>query len=281
MRRPCPAVAVMACLGVASCGGSVLIRSEDETFSRAQSRLLRTQGLVDATAAPKAETVAFMQAEGLYQYRFEPAARSFGSYVAQALAVATEFAPLQALAASAGMFELRLRGYDGAVQLWESFLLRSPATALAPLALYRLGWAYRSLNASGFPREDANDAFDDLIRRFPQSPLSKLAIDAKSVPWKSQDMAIGLSIIPGAGQAYAGEWGNGGIRFITAAAFAALAIVPIVVIYQNSQQDRLWTRENAAWAGTAVLGIILLNVAYVYRESHCVLSRSLSVQINC
>ncbi len=263
MPRRSRCVATLACLGIAACGGNPLIRPDDQTFTRAQTRLLHTQTLVDTASASKAESVAFMQAEGLYQYRFEPAARSFGSYFMQALAVATEFAPLQALAASAGMFELRLRGYDGAVQLWESLLLRSPLCTLAPLTLYRLGWAYRSLNTSGFPREEPQEAFDELIRRFPLSPLSKLAIDAKSVPWKSQDMAIGLSIVPGAGQAYAGEWGNGSLRFLTAAVFAAVAIVPIVVIYKNSQQDRLWTRQNAAWAGTSILGIILLNVAYV------------------
>jgi hypothetical protein len=79
----------------------------------------------------------------------EPPARSVGNYVVQAIAVATEVAPLQALAASTGMFELRLRLYDGSVHLWEELLDQTSDARLAPLALYRLGWAYRNQNTSG------------------------------------------------------------------------------------------------------------------------------------
>jgi hypothetical protein len=257
---------LLACLTVAlvgpSCGGSVLIRREDPTFARAQARLEHTHQEVARAGAPPAQAALFLQAEGLYRYRYDLPARSLGQYAAQALAVATEFAPLQALAASAGMFDLRLRAYDGAVQLWETLLAHHPETPLRPLALYRLGWAYRSVQTSGLPREDPAEAFAELGRRDPASPLVPLAAAAAAAPWKSQETAIALSIIPGAGQAYTGEWGNGAARLTVALVAAAIAVVPIVVLYDRWQDDRFFERANWAWAGTSVLGIILLNVAY-------------------
>lgn len=244
------------------CGGSVLIRRDDRTFAESQQRLERARQEVVASGAPQPQINLFMQAEGLYRYRFEPPARSVGNYVVQAIAVATEFAPLQALAASAGMFELRLRLYDGSVHLWETLLDRDPETPLAPLALYRLGWAYRNQNTSGFPRAEPEEAFDELARRFPGHRLVPLALEAKEVAWKSQDTAIGLSIVPGLGQFYAGEPLNGTIRLGVALACAALAVVPILVLYDKWKQDRFFEKENLAWAGTSLFGIILLNVSY-------------------
>jgi hypothetical protein len=254
-------LAAAALLGL-GCGGSVLIRSDDRTFARAQVRLERTRRLVESTPGAGPDAALFLQAESLYRFRFEAPPRSAGNYLAQGLAVATEFAPLQALAASAGMFELRLRSYDGAAQLWETMLARRPDSALAPLALYRLGWAYRSLNTGGFPRETPGDAWQALERQAPGSPLVPLARAAAAVPYKTQDTAVELSLIPGAGQMYAGEWGNGAARLVFALAAAAVAVVPIVVLYDRWQKDQFFQRENWAWAGTSLLGIIVLNVAY-------------------
>jgi hypothetical protein len=251
----------VALLGL-GCAGSVLIRSDDRTFARAQVRLERTRRLVETTPGAEPDAALFLQAESLYRFRFEAPSRGAGNYLAQGLAVAIEFAPLQALAASAGMFELRLRTYDGAAQLWETLLARRPASALKPLALYRLGWAYRSLNTSGFPREEPGDAWKELAREVPASPLVPLARAAAAVPYRAQDTAIELSLVPGAGQMYAGEWGNGVARLAVALAAAAVAVVPIVVLYDRWKKDQFTQRENLAWAGTSVLGIILLNVAY-------------------
>jgi hypothetical protein len=182
--------------------------------------------------------------------------------VAQTLAVATEFAPLQALASSAGMFGLRLRVYDGAVQLWETLLQRSPDTTLRPLALYRLGWAYRSLGASGFPR-DSDQAFDELATRFPTSPLAPLAVAARGVPWRSQDTAIAWSIVPGLGQMYAGETLNGAARLASALACAALIVVPSCLLYRRvDDRNKVVFGKDWPYIVTPFVGIILLNVAY-------------------
>src|SRR6266581_3372486 len=57
-----------------------------------------------------------------------------------------------------------VRAVDGAVQIWETLLERYPRSPLRPLTLYRLGWAYHSVAASGFPRDSGDQAFDELAR---------------------------------------------------------------------------------------------------------------------
>jgi hypothetical protein len=188
---------LIATLAACACSSPVLIRPADATFARAQRRLARTSAAVAAASAPEPERILFLQAEALYDYRFDPPARGLGNYLAQTLAIASEFAPLQAMASSAGLFELRLRVHDGAVQLWEVLLARHPTTALRPLTLYRLGWAYRSVGVGGLPRPDGDHAFAELIAGYPGSTLATLAARAREVPWKSQDTAIGLSLVPG------------------------------------------------------------------------------------
>ena len=119
---------------------------------------------------------------------------------------------------------MRYRSSDSAVQLWESLLVRSPQTTLKPLTLYRLGWAYRNVGAQGLPRS-SKEAFDELIREQPDSSLAGFARQAKDVPWKSKDSAAIRSVIPGLGQLYAGETGNGLVRLgVAAVALAAVAI---------------------------------------------------------
>jgi hypothetical protein len=254
-------IALIALL-VAGCGGNVLVRRDDRTFAHALERLAHTEAEVQASAATAEEKTMFLQAESLYRYRFDPPGRSLGNYLAQTLAVASEFAPLQALATSAGMFELRLRTHDGAVQLWETLLDRHPSTALRPLALYRLGWAYRSVNVSGFPRS-GEAAFDEVVASAPVSPLAALAREARAVPWKSQDEATELSVIPGLGQIYAGEYGNGVVRLAAAVACAALIVVPAYLLYHNvHERDRLVFSKDWPYVATPFVGIILLNVAY-------------------
>jgi hypothetical protein len=253
---------VLLSIGVGACSGSALVRRDDATYARALVRLERTTAVVDATPTPPAERAMFLQAESLFRYRFQLGQRGVGNYLAQSLAVASEFAPLQALAASAGMFELRLRVYDGAVQIWESLLDRHPDTPLRTLTLYRLGWAYRSIGASGFPREEGNQAFDELVARDPRSPLAELAAAARRAPWKSQDTAIAWSVVPGLGQIYAGETGNGLTRLAIALGCAAMIVVPSVLLYQRVNDRGELLGKDWPYVVTPFVGIILLNVAY-------------------
>jgi hypothetical protein len=255
---------IAAALAVSgACSGSVLVRPDDRTFTRAQARLARTTAAVSEAGAPAPENTLFLQAEALYDYRFEPPTRGVVNYLAQTLAIATEFAPLQALASSAGLFELRLRVHDGAVQLWETLLARHPQTALRPLTLYRLGWAYRSVGVGGLPRSDGRQAFDELMTVYPTSPLAPLAREAIAVPHKSQDTAIGLSIVPGLGQMYAGENLNGAVRLAVALACAALIVVPTYLLYRRvNERDHLSAADDWPYIATPFVGIILLNVAY-------------------
>lgn len=254
--------ATLALILAVGCSSPVLIRRQDATYRRALDRLERARRDVERDAPSAAEATMFLQAEALYRYRFEPPPRTVGNLLAQTLAVATEFAPLQALATSAGLFELRLRIYDGATHLWETLLEQHPETPLRPLVLYRLGWAYRSTGTSGFPR-DSDQAFDEILARYPRSRLAPLALSARQVPWKSQDTAIGLSIVPGLGQVYSGEYLNGAARFAIALACAALIVVPGYLLYRRiDERDELVFSKDWPYIVTPFVGIILLNVAY-------------------
>jgi hypothetical protein len=251
--------ALLICVG--ACSSSVLVRSDDPGFGRAQERLKRTAVQVEGElAASPAERRLFLQAEGFYQYRFEPPTRTAGSYIAQAAAVAFDFPALQALAGSLDLVELRLKTYDGAVQLWETLLERHPATVLRPLVLYRLGWAYRNAGVVGFPRESGDEAFDLVIRDYPSSPLAELSRKAKAAPWKSKETATTLSIVPGLGQFYVGERLSGGIRLAVALAATALIVAPAIVAYQR-RQDLSWSRDWPLLA-TGLGGVIVLSIDY-------------------
>lgn len=244
----------------AACSTSIAIRKDDPAFSRAQDRLGRTKVVVSQTNAAEDEQLRFIQAEGFYRYRFAFPRRSLGTHLAQAAAVALELPALQALAGSLDVMELRLRSYDGAVQLWEALLIDHPRTTLRPLTLYRLGWAYRSAAVAGLPRESGDQALDQLIREYPESEFSILANAAKVVPWKSKDTATGLTIIPGLGQMYVGEHLNGSVRLAVALAAAVMIVVPFIVGYQR-RDDLAWKRD---WPllGTAIGGFVILSVDY-------------------
>lgn len=173
---------------IGGCASSALVRSEDATFARAEQRRERTSPAVDDAKPSAPERALFMQAEALYRYRFEPPLRSSAASVAEAAAAVTDFPAFQSFAGSLDLLDLRLRACDGAVQLWETFLVRYPRSTLRPLVLYRLGWAYRSAGASGLPRT-SDEAFDALIREEPSSELAGTARLARSVPWKSKSAA--------------------------------------------------------------------------------------------
>jgi hypothetical protein len=148
---------------------------------------------------------------------------------------------------------------DGAVQIWESLLARSPASPLRPLILYRLGWAYRDIVTTGFPR-GSSKAFKTLEREFPDSPYVSLAREARRVAWKSQHTATALSIVPGLGQIYVRKYASGTARIVIALVGAAMVVVPSVVAYQR-RSDLTW---NADWPllATGVAGAVIFGVDY-------------------
>src|SRR5512140_251529 len=121
---------------VAGCGRSVLIHGDDLTYLRAIEHFKRTRQAVTASLAPEDDQAIFLQAEGLFRYRFAPPGRSVGSYLAQITASIIDLPVLDSLAGSLDLDVLRLRASDGAVQLWESLLARNPSTPLRPLTLY-------------------------------------------------------------------------------------------------------------------------------------------------
>jgi hypothetical protein len=251
-------IAMAAALAVAApgCGTSVLIHRDDVTYRGAIDHFQRTRQLIAASLAPDEDQAIFLQAEGFFRYRFAPPGRSVGSYLAQATASIIDLPVLDSLAGSLDLYSLRIRTNDAAVQLWESLLERNPASPLRPLTLYRLGWAYRNAIASGFPGS-SDQAFDELAK-LAGSPLAPLAAEARRVPWKSQGAATAWSIVPGLGQMYAGEVGNGAIRLTIALAAAAAIIVPSVQAYERGndlsfRQD--WPLLAVAVAGASVLAI--------------------------
>ena len=260
-------VAVISSLAAGGCASSVIILHDDPAFQRATQSLGRTQALLATSGAPADEQTRFLQAEGFYRYRFAFPSRGVGAHLAQAGAVFAELPVLQALAASLDMQDLRLRSYDGAIQLWESLLSARPETRLRPLTLYRLGWAYRNGGISGLPRQSGDEAFDALITHHPSSPLVPLARAAKEIPWKSKRLATELSLLPGAGQVYAGEKANGAVRIVAALVAAAAVLIPIGIAYQR-RNDLSWRRDWPLLA-TSLGGLFVLSIDYTisYQDS--------------
>jgi TM2 domain-containing membrane protein YozV len=225
-----PALLLLTCV---ACAPSALLRPDDASFHAAHQELIRSVEAAQPTPSAKApapapDTVLWLQAESFYRYRFDlNTPRSTGSYVAQLAAATTDFAPLLVAASAEGMMDLRLHAYDGAAQLYEELVARHPDSPYRPLALYRLGWTYRSTLTEGFPRDSAG-ALEQLQRDYPDAPVAALVPQVLAVPWKSHDTAAVLSLIPGAGQLYVGETANGLARLGLSLGFAALAVVPIV-----------------------------------------------------
>ena len=241
--------AAAALLAVA-CARSPLIRPDDAEFRDAQQRLAATQEQARRDASSPAESALFLQAESFYRYRWSISSLHDGrSYALQTVAAALDFGPFSALASTNGVGDLRLQAYDGAAQLYEAHLAAYPHGGLAPLSLWRLGWAYRAGQSEGFPR-NTDDVFAELIKR--NDPLlSPLAAEARATPWRSQDTAVALSILPGLGQIYAGETLNGIVRMVLAAGFATLFAVPLI---QAVNQDSLgWKR--IAWSTAGFIGL--------------------------
>lgn len=245
---------------VAGCSHAPLIRREDPVLDASERRLARTAAAVEPLGAPSTERLLFMQAEGFYRYRFEAPPRNAASTAAVVAGVITELPVLQALAGSLDLHELRLRGADGAIHLWETLLARDPRTVLKPLTLYRLGWAYRNAGVSGLPRRSGDAAFDELIASAPASPLVPLALAARGEPRKSKDTAAALSLIPGIAQFYLGHRLSGTVRLAVGLASVAMIAVPIYVAYER-RQDLSWSHDWPLLV-TGLGGLILLSIDY-------------------
>ena len=249
--------AVFLACALAACSSSVLIARDDHMYQTAIAHYRRTRELVRATLAPEDEQAMFMQAEGLFRYRFLPPPRSKASFAAQIAASAIDLPVLESVSGAFDLQALRLKTYDGAVQIWESLLADVPATPLRDLALYRLGWAYRNTQVSGFKRE-SQDAFAELSKS--DSPLAGLAGAARATPYKSTGVATAWSIIPGAGQIYTGAYASGIARMAVAAAATAMIIVPSVVAYER--------RSSLSWHNdwpllvTGIVGATILTIDY-------------------
>jgi hypothetical protein len=250
---------LLSLLGPA-CASSVLVAPHDATFERAVARLQRTTTIVQALAPPAEESSLFLQAESVYQYRFGSARRGGLAYVSEAAAAVTDFPAFQAFAGSVDLTELRTRGSDAAAQLWETLLARHPGTALRPLTLYRLGWAYRNVGVSGLPRASGNEAFEALAAEAPGARLAALGREAESVPAKSKGAAAAWSLVPGLGQFYVGEKRGGTLRLgIAVSALAAIAI-PVYVAF-GRREDLTW-RHDWPLLATSVAGLVVLSIDY-------------------
>ena len=230
-------------------------------LSRAIERFEHSKQVVEAEGAPPEETALFEIGDAFYRCRFDLPPRSLSSYGAQVAAAALDFPVLQSVSASFDLLDLQLKLYDGAVQSWETLLQHYPQTKLRPLTLYRLGWAYRNVVSTNFPRKKPNEAFDLLIKDYPASPLAELAKKAKIIPWKSHDTATNLSIVPGLGQMYTGEYLNGSIRLGIGLGAGAMILVPVFIAADRGQEDLQWNRDWPLLL-TGLGGLILISVDY-------------------
>jgi len=260
VQLPRSALVVLLPALINGCASSVLIHPDDQTFGRAERHLVATNAYVESVKPPVAEAAIVLQAEGLYRYRFDPPPRGFTSYTAEFAASAIEIPALQSMSGALDIFDLRLRMSDGAVQLWETYLSRYPAGALRPLVLYRLGWAYRSTEAAGLPRKSGDEAFAQLRREYPGSPLSALAADARGLAWKSKDAATAWSVVPGLGQMYIGAYGRGSVHLLVALAALTMMVAPVVVAYDR-RHDLTWG-DDWPLLVVGVGGLLALSLDY-------------------
>lgn len=245
---------------VACASKSLILKTQDDTFMQSERRLIQTIQQVDQLKPTEAERALFLQAEGLYDYRYDFPSRSVWSSLAEVAAAVSDFPAFQSMSGMLDLHSFRLKTYDGAVHLWETLLHHHPETPLRPLTLYRLGWAYRSTSVEGLPHHSGDEAFDQLQQDYPNSPLSALAMEAKAVPWKSKRTAAAYSFVPGIGQMYVGEYGDGVARLGIALASLAMVVTPSYMVVQR-QQDLSWGRD---WPllGIGMVGLIALSLDY-------------------
>ena len=248
-----------------ACGHSIVISAADPKLQSSIERLARTEQRVEQLSSSEAERRLFMMAESFYRYRFDVPRPQLKAYLAQTAAVVTELPAFQELSAALDISYLRLKSYDGAAQLWETLIAAYPSSPLRPLALYRLGWAYRSTSVAGLPR-DSDAAFAEVIRAEPDSELGALAREARQTPWKSQDVAMAYSLFPGLPQLYVGRYVEGSIRIAVGLASMAAVAVPVVLAIERG--GALSFSHDWPLLLTGSLGLLVLTIDYAgsYQE---------------
>lgn len=232
----------------------------DPTFQAAQSRLALTSARVRGSGANASDQALFMQAEAFYQYRYGFTHPRPLGYLAELAAAVTDFPAFQSVAGALDLGELRLRGSDGAIQLWQALLDQSPDSPLRDLTLYRLAWASRNSGLSGSNGLSPKARFEALRKIALDSDWDRLAQEAETVPWRSKSTATSLSLLPGLGQAYVGQYYSAGSRFTVALGALAMILVPVTVAFTRNQ-DLNWGRD---WPLLAVGlgGAVVLNLDY-------------------
>lgn len=83
---------------VACTATPLILRTPDAAIMRSQKRLIRTAQYVDQQKAAEPERILFLQAEGLYDYRFVFPSRDVSGYLAEVAAAVTDFPAFQSLA---------------------------------------------------------------------------------------------------------------------------------------------------------------------------------------
>jgi hypothetical protein len=265
MRHPCIMSRlhvgfVLVVAGAMGCSSSALVRPDDPTFARSAAKLEQTAADVEASGAPARERVLFLQAEAMYRYRFTVGSRGAAAVVAEAAGAITDFPVFQSLAGSLDLVDLRMRSADAAVQLWESFLLRYPESKLRPLALYRLGFAYRNVSATGLPRESGDEAWRDLCLRCAPPRLADAVTAARTIRWRSKETAAKWSIVPGLGQFYVDNPVGGSVRLAVALAATTAIVVPAVIGLTRSS-ELTWGNDWPLLV-SAVSGLVVLSFDY-------------------
>jgi hypothetical protein len=156
---------------------------------------------------------------------------------------------------------------DAAVQLWETYLARYTNGSFRGLALYRLGWAYRSTGAAGLPRQSGDEAFAQLQREDAGSPIASLAASAQHLGWKSKAAASAWSVVPGLGQMYCGRYGLGTAYLLVGVAAATMIIAPLAVGYQR-RHDLSWQHDWPLLAlGVGGLFVLSLDYTVAYQDA--------------
>ena len=232
-------------------------------FKESNRALANTDKYINKIEVSSNEKSIFLQAESFYRYRFTPPRKSSLSYLAEAAAAITDFPAFQALAGSVDLQDLRYRSVDASIQLWESLLVHYPKSKLEPFTLYRLGWAYRNAGVQGLPRTNPNEPFDELITRYPDRSLSKLAIEAKKIPWKSKDIATTKSLFPGLAQVYVDKSKSGYTRMAATLASIALIVLPLNTI---AQRDGTNFKRDWPQIGLSLTGLI--GLSFIYTNSY-------------
>jgi len=114
----------------------------------------------------------------------------------------------------------------------EILLLRVGLTTSNPLIRKKASFFQSIASLYGFKWKPARDALQPYLRENPQpglqSRIDSLFLDSQNLTYKSPTLAMWLStFLPGSGQIYAGDWGNGLNAFLLNGGLASAIIYKI------------------------------------------------------